>query len=97
MESQLFQRSHGHERKRIAVERLHFVPLQLDIRDVFFRYHAPRLESGRDGRLLARVVDAWPALNGSLRMAILAIVEGPRGVDACGPTTLHFSMHMVPH
>jgi len=32
-----------------------------------------------DRRLLARVVAAWPELNGSLRMAILAIVEGSEG------------------
>jgi hypothetical protein len=43
--------------------------------EVFEVGHIPPPER----RLLARVVEAWPELNGSLRMAILAIVEGSAG------------------
>ena len=35
--------------------------------------------SDADRRLLARVVESWPRLNGSLKLAILAIVEGSEG------------------
>ncbi len=33
-------------------------------------------DSSPDLRLLLRVVEKWPSLNGSLKVAILAIVEG---------------------
>ena len=36
-------------------------------------------DSSPDLRLLLRVVEAWPNLNGSLKVAILAIVEGSAG------------------
>lgn len=36
-------------------------------------------DSSPDLRLLLRVVEAWPNLNGSLKLAILAIVEGSEG------------------
>ncbi|MES2659210.1 MAG: hypothetical protein V4689_11385 [Verrucomicrobiota bacterium] len=32
--------------------------------------------SSPDLRLLLRVVEKWPSLNGSLKLAILAIIEG---------------------
>ena len=32
--------------------------------------------SSPDLRLLLRVVEKWPTLNGSLKLAILAIIEG---------------------
>ena len=35
--------------------------------------------SSPDLRLLLRVVEKWPNLNGSLKVAILAIVEGSEG------------------
>ncbi len=36
-------------------------------------------DSSPDLRLLLRVVEAWPNLNGSLKVAILAIIEGSVG------------------
>ncbi len=33
-------------------------------------------DSSPDFRLLLRVAEKWPTLNGSLKLAILAIVEG---------------------
>lgn len=33
-------------------------------------------DSSPDSRLLLRVVEKWPTLNGSLKLAILAIIEG---------------------
>jgi hypothetical protein len=36
-------------------------------------------DSSPDLRLLLRVVEAWPNLNGSLKVAILAIIEGSAG------------------
>jgi hypothetical protein len=46
-------------------------PLNIsDLRDTLSPHSSPDL------RLLLRVAEKWPTLNGSLKLAILAIVEG---------------------